>query len=54
MAHHEILPTPQNMVLGYLDSATPAVLTVESGDTITLTSIRRCGRMALRTCSSSR
>lgn len=34
--HHEILATPDNMVWGYLDSATKPVLRVASGDTVTL------------------
>ena len=36
--HHEIAASPNNMVWGYLDATTPPVLSVESGDTIGLTS----------------
>jgi acetamidase/formamidase len=34
--HHEIPPTPENMVWGVLDASVPPVLTIESGDTVTL------------------
>ena len=34
--HHEIPATPDNMVWGYLDSATKPVLRVASGDTVTM------------------
>ena len=47
MAHHEIPATPENMVLGYLDSRTPPVLTVESGDTVSLVSFPAGGRDTL-------
>jgi acetamidase/formamidase len=33
---HEIPATPESMVWGYMDAATPSVLEVESGDTVTL------------------
>jgi hypothetical protein len=33
---YEIPSTPQNMVWGYLDSDTPHILEVNSGDTVTL------------------
>jgi hypothetical protein len=33
---YEIPSTPQNMVWGYLDSSTPHILEVSSGDTVTL------------------
>jgi acetamidase/formamidase len=36
--HHAIEPLPRNMVWGYLDAAVPPVLTVDSGDTVSLTS----------------
>jgi hypothetical protein len=37
MAKHHVIPaTPDTMVLGYLDAATPPVLEVESGDTVFL------------------
>ena len=44
MAHHEIPATPENMVLGYLDATIPPVLTIESGDTVKLTSFPAGGR----------
>ena len=47
MAHHEIPATPENMVLGYLDAASPPVLEVESGDTVTLSSFPAGGREIL-------
>ena len=47
MAHHDIPATPENMVLGYLDAATPPVLTVASGDTVTLTSFPAGGHSTL-------
>ncbi len=47
MAHHEIPATPDKMVLGYLDSRTPPVLEVESGDTVTLHSFPAGGRESL-------
>ncbi len=49
MAHHEIAATPDKMVLGYLDSRTPPVLEVESGDTVTLHSFPAGGRDSLPT-----
>ena len=36
--HHDIPDTPDNMVLGYFDAKTPPVLTIDSGDTVTLAS----------------
>lgn len=36
--HHEIAPEPENMVWGYFDAQVPPVLTVESGDTVSLAS----------------
>ncbi|MGY2050010.1 acetamidase/formamidase family protein [Methylobacterium sp. JK268] len=45
--HHEIPATPDTMVLGYFDAARPPVLTVESGDTVTLHSFPAGGRKAL-------
>jgi acetamidase/formamidase len=45
--HHEIPATPETMVLGYFDAALPPVLTVESGDTVTLHSHPAGGRESL-------
>ncbi len=45
--HHEIPATPDNMVLGYLDAARPAVLTVDSGDTVKLHSFPAGGMECL-------
>jgi acetamidase/formamidase len=45
--HHIIPPTPENMVLGYLDATTAPVLEVESGDSVTLTSFPAGGRASL-------
>ncbi|ACA16127.1 Acetamidase/Formamidase [Methylobacterium sp. 4-46] len=45
--HHEIPATPENMVLGYFDARRPPVLTVESGDTVTLSSFPAGGRESL-------
>jgi len=36
--HHVIDPLPETMVWGYLDASVPPVLTVASGDTVSLTS----------------
>jgi acetamidase/formamidase len=48
MPHHHIIPaTPESMVLGYLDAATPPVLNVESGDTVTLSSFPAGGMESL-------
>jgi acetamidase/formamidase len=47
MAHHDLPDTPGNMVLGYLDATTPPVLTIQSGDTVTLTSFPAGGRESL-------
>ncbi|UGY17489.1 acetamidase/formamidase family protein [Bradyrhizobium septentrionale] len=44
---HEIPATPENMVWGYLDSASPPVLTVESGDSVTLHSFPAGGKETL-------
>src|ERR1700730_15656533 len=44
---HEIPATPENMVWGYLDSASPPVLTVSSGDTVTLHSFPAGGKETL-------
>ena len=45
--HHDIPETPEFMVLGHLDAATPPVLQVESGDTVTLASFPAGGRASL-------
>ncbi|HEX8417530.1 MAG TPA: acetamidase/formamidase family protein [Methylobacterium sp.] len=45
--HHEIPATPENMVLGYFDAALPPLLTVASGDTVTLHSFPAGGRESL-------
>ena len=45
--HHDIPDTPEFMVLGYLDAATPPVLEVDSGDTVTLASFPAGGRECL-------
>ena len=45
--HHTIPSTPETMVLGYLDAATPPVLHVDSGDTVTLASFPAGGRWSL-------
>ena len=45
--HHTIPATPENMVFGYLDAATPPVLQVDSGDTVTLASFPAGGRSTL-------
>lgn len=37
-SHHEIPPTPENLVWGYVDAAVKPVAKVASGDTVTLTS----------------
>jgi len=44
MAHHDLPDTPENMILGYLDATSPPVLTIQSGDTVTLTSFPAGGR----------
>ena len=44
---HEISSKPENMVLGYLDSATPPVLEIASGDSVTLSSFPAGGRECL-------
>jgi acetamidase/formamidase len=36
MAHHHLDARPENLVWGYFDAATPPVLTVDSGDTVTM------------------
>src|ERR1700732_2597915 len=45
--HHEISSSPENMVWGYLDSATPPVLEIASGDTVTLHSVPAGGKESL-------
>ncbi|RUP16917.1 acetamidase/formamidase family protein [Methylobacterium sp.] len=45
--HHEIPPIPENMVLGTFDAARPPVLTVASGDTVTLHAHPAGGRATL-------
>lgn len=48
MSHrHEIPATPKNMVWGYLDSATPPVLEVSSGDVVMLHSFPAGGKERL-------
>ena len=37
MSHHNLDATPQNLFWGFFDATTPAVLTVDSGDTVKLT-----------------
>ena len=44
---HEISSAPENMVWGYLDSANPPILTVNSGDTVTLHSFPAGGKETL-------
>jgi acetamidase/formamidase len=44
---YEIPSTPQNMVWGYLDSDTPRILEVNSGDTVTLHSFPSGGKETL-------
>ena len=44
---HEIPSTPDVMVWGYLDSSTPPVLEVSSGDTVTLHSFPAGGKETL-------
>jgi acetamidase/formamidase len=44
---HEIAATPENMVWGYLDSASPPVLSVNSGDIVTLHSFPAGGKETL-------
>src|SRR6476469_2497083 len=43
----EISSAPENMVWGYLDSATPPVLEIASGDTVTLHSFPAGGAECL-------
>jgi hypothetical protein len=45
--HHEIPATPENMVWGYLDGQTRPVLSVNSGDTVTLHSFPAGGKETL-------
>jgi acetamidase/formamidase len=45
--HHEIPATPESMVLGAFDASHPPVLTVESGDTVTLHSFAAGGARSL-------
>ena len=44
---YEIPSTPHNMVWGYLDSSTPHILEVNSGDTVTLHSFPSGGKETL-------
>src|SRR6202165_5405687 len=44
---HEIPAMPENMVWGYLDSASPPVLSMNSGDTVTLHSFPAGGKETL-------
>jgi acetamidase/formamidase len=44
---HEISSSPENMVWGYIDSATPPVLEIASGDTVTLHSFPAGGKESL-------
>ncbi len=37
MTHHQLDASPENLFWGYFDAASPAVLTVDSGDTVTMT-----------------
>lgn len=37
MTHHKLEATPENLFWGFFDAATPSALTVESGDTVTIT-----------------
>jgi acetamidase/formamidase len=46
---HEIPPTPENMVWGYMDATTPPVLEVASGDVVTLHSFPAGGMETLPT-----
>src|ERR1700750_138694 len=46
---HEISSAPENMVWGYIDSTTPPVLEVASGDTVTLHSFPAGGMETLPT-----
>ena len=45
--HHEIPATPASMVRGYLDAASPPVLRIASGDTVTLHSYPAGGEESL-------
>jgi acetamidase/formamidase len=45
--HHEIPFTPETMVRGILDARIPPVLTIESGDTITLSALPAGGTQSL-------
>ena len=45
--HHDLPAAPEVMVLGHLDAATPPVLEVDSGDTVTLRSFPAGGRAFL-------
>ncbi|HEY2132737.1 MAG TPA: acetamidase/formamidase family protein [Acetobacteraceae bacterium] len=47
MAHHDIPATPEMMAWGTLDAARPPVVSVESGDTVTLRSFPAGGRASL-------
>lgn len=45
--HHDVAPEPENMVWGYLDPALEPILTVASGDTVTLPSWPAGGKESL-------
>jgi acetamidase/formamidase len=47
LAHHDIPATPDMMVWGTLDAARPPVLSVDSGDTVTLASFPAGGKNSL-------
>ena len=37
--HHDLPARPELMVWGYLDATTPPVLTIDSGDTVSMTTV---------------
>jgi acetamidase/formamidase len=45
--HHELSATPENMVRGYIDAMIPPVISIDSGDTVTLYSLPAGGYEAL-------
>ena len=45
--HHELSSAPENLVLGYLDATSKPVLTVESGDTVTMHALPAGGHASL-------
>jgi acetamidase/formamidase len=47
MTHHTIPATPDKIVYGYLDATAPAVLEIESGDTVELRSLPAGGYASL-------